>query len=219
MDKSICIAQLRLQTLAYIADDMEDASLKCFDEMFELCKLSRLLVRLLDEIHVKLSESQENSIDYQISSQQLVYFTSEWYDNLAGKLNETFELAARQDINVDVAKTKQGGSQQQHLVAMGSSELRIRDALLRLKQSMGENERLIGAIANNIDYTRATIEAIYESLRSAKLGLKTGQRETYAAVEQVFANKRQKLICFFALLVLAGVASLLGVYCILKIFI
>lgn len=206
--KSISMAQLRLTTLNYVHEDSGDWSLKCSDNLIELCNLSQLVVQLLDQLHLKLQESSENSIHYQIASQQLMFFTSEWYDDITPKLNETYELAYKQDMNIigrdqGVVENNQTGINYQ----MSASEIRIRDALLRLKESMRENERLIAGIASNIEYTKATIESIYTSLQSTKLSLNAGEHNAIEAIKILRQSNKTRLILYFCLLVLIALTA------------
>lgn len=243
LDRSIRLTQLRLTTLSYIqTETIEDSSLKCFDNLIELSNLSQRIVLLLDELHLKLSESSESSIDYQIASQQLTFFTSEWYDNFTPKLNETFELASRQEIKLEgAAKERRAGGatvsqlaetvinlerrqrQRQRLrlrrqsspgapaaeeeeeEVAAAENIRVREALLRLKQSMRENERLTASIASNIEYTRATIESIYDSLQSTKLGLDAGERQTLEATRLVARQTNYTRWCCFLILLIPAI--------------
>lgn len=182
LEKCIKSTQLRLTTLSYINDDVEDSSLKCFDSLIGLCNLSQSAIQLLDELQVKLGESNENSAQYQIASQQLMFFTSEWYDNLSPKLNKTFELAQLWSQTVATPGKATTAT---------TTTLTGRDALLRLRQSMRENERLIVNIADNIEYTRTTIETIYDSLQSTKLNLNAGEENAKVAIHEL--NRRSKL--------------------------
>lgn len=189
IEKCVRSTQLRLTTLSYINNDVEDSSLKCFDSLIGLCNLSQSAIQLLDELQVKLSESSENSVQYQIASQQLMFFTSEWYDNLTPKLNKTFELAQEHSLSINETTI----STNNHHLA--STNLRVRDALLRLRESMGENERLIMNIAGNIEYTRATIETIYDSLQSTKLNLNTGDENAKVAIHELNRRRKFRITC------------------------
>lgn len=191
LEKCIKSTQLRLTTLSYINDDVEDSSLMCFDSLIELCNLSQLVIQLLDILQEKLSESSENTAQYQIASQQLMFFTSEWYDNLTPKLNETFEIAQEQSFNVN--KLIPGSNKRKQEQA--PANLRVRDALLRLKESMRENERLIVNIAGNIERTRATIETIYDSLQSTKVNLNAGEENTKVAINELRRTSKTRLTC------------------------
>lgn len=231
LEKSIQITKLKLTTLAYISlvegdTKKEDKSSKCFDQLIELCNLSQHVVELLEQLHLKLSESSENSIQYQIASQQLMYFTSEWYDNFTPKLNETFELAYNQDlINYQenlAERNKKGALRKLDAEATnsvllpgelnairtnnnldgGESSKRALDALMRLRESMRENERLIAAIATNIDYTRATIDTIHDSLQSTKLNLYMGETNAIEAVKTLRESRFYKFVCY---LIIAGI--------------
>lgn len=215
LEKSVRLVKLRLATLSYIHDDIEDWSLKCFDNLLELCNLSQLVVQLLEELHRKLCESSENSIDYQIVSQQLMFFTSEWYDSLAPKMHETFELASRQNIDLStdadrvlLLNKRQTTGGQVKVETETEAEMRVRDALLRLKQSMGENERLLASLASNIEYTRTTIETIYDSLQSTKLNLDAGDENLLAAVGQVRKSNLRNITCFLVLLIMLVIVGL-----------
>lgn len=209
LDKSISLVQLRLTTLSYVGKLAgDDFSLKCSDDLIELCGISQLLVQQLDELNSKLSESAASSISYQIASQQLMFFTGEWYDNLTPKFNETFEMAEKLDPNLSMkhlkaslAITKSAPGQTKRTdTKISTTEVRVRDALLRLKQSMIENERLIATIANNIEYTKATIEAIYDSLQSTKFGLDVSEQNTIESIKIVRQSNRYRLIIVLVLL-------------------
>lgn len=205
IDKGIKITQLRLTTLDYIQDDIEDLSLKCIENLIELCNLSQLLVNLLDELHLKMVECVNNQIDYQIALQQLVYFTNEWHEYYTPRLNETLEWASRLDIVLEQQQGTMLAQTRKQTDADGSkapTDTRLREALLRLKQSMGENERLLAIIASNIDYTRTTIEIIYESLQSTKVSLNAGERNTIEAIDL----QRQSFKCKFIGYILLFVA-------------
>lgn len=206
LDKSIRLMQLRLTTLSYIQDDVEAMWLKCLDHLLELCQQSQLVVRLLDELRIKLAESSESSILYQIASQQLMYFTSEWYDHFAPKLNETFEFASKQDIELE-SRVEQNGTGNR--VDGLACDARVRDALLRLKQSMGENERLIVGIASNIEYTRTTIDTIYDSLQSTKLELASGEKHAIEAVGEIRQSDRRKILGYGLILAVLLVAAII----------
>lgn len=212
MEKGIRVADLRLITLSYTRNsDVESSTLKCFDELIELCNLSRLLIRQLDELHQKLSESQDNPIDYQIASQQLMFFTSEWCDNLTPKLHEILELASK--LNIDLRFSRTSGTSQ-----LGPADTRVREALIRLRTSMGENERLIATIASNIDYTRVTLESIFQMLKSTKLGLSSGKQTALSALNVLKLQHRSRIICYIivAIVIMLILAHLL--YLIIKIF-
>lgn len=208
LEKCIKSTQLRLTTLSYINDDVEDSSLMCFDSLIELCNLSQLVIQLLDELQEKLSESSENSAQYQIASQQLMFFTSEWYDNLTPKLNETFELAQEQSFNIN--KLIPGSNKRKQELA--PANLRVRDALLRLRESMRENERLIVNIAGNIERTRATIETIYDSLESTKLNLNAGEENAKVAINELRRTSKTRLTCILIPLLLLFSLLLMFVY-------
>lgn len=213
LEKSIQLTKLKLTTLAYISlvggdNRTENKSLSCFEQLIELCNLSQLVVKLLEQLHSKLCESSENSIQYQIASQQLMYFTSEWYDNFTPKLNETFELAYNQNlINQDNLternkKAPDGGAMRDRNNldgGAGGSPGRAMEALMRLRESMMENERLIAAIATNIEYTRATIDTIHDSLQSTKLNLDMGETNAIEAVKTLRQSRYYKFLCYLVL--------------------
>lgn len=215
LEKNIQSTQLRLTTLSYINDDVEDSSLKCFDSLIGLCNLSQLVISLIDELQVKLAESSESSAQYQIASQQLMFLTSEWYDNLAPKLNETLKLAQKQsNMNMTKEYARKRGANKKQDEDMESAylaepaESRAREALLRLRESMRENERLIVSIAGNIDYTRATIETIYDSLHSTKFNLSAGEENTKVAIEELKKRNYYKFSCtIITVLVLVALAA------------
>lgn len=225
LDKCIQVTQLKLTTLTYVRlmeeeSKLENKSLKCFEQLIELCNLSQNVVQLLEQLHQKLSESAENSIQYQIASQQLMYITSEWYDNFTPKLNETFELAYRQNLiyqdnfaasnkETGRAKLKNANAQsdpdtdnimrETNAIGDGLPE-RALDALLRLRESMRDNERLIATIATNIEYTRATIDTIHEALQSTKLNLNAGETNAIEALESLRESRYYEIGCYLLLI-------------------
>lgn len=206
LNKSIKLTQLRLITLSYMGDGQEnnyydDSSLRCSDDLIELCNLSQQLVHQLDLLNTKLGENVENSISYRVASQQLIYFTSEWYDNLTPKFNETFEMAER----LNLASTGSGHST---LKPINSTDIRVRDALIRLRQSMNENERLIGTISANIEYTRTTIESIYNSLQSSKFELNASEQNTIGAIKLIRDSRRWAIILLISLFVIIFLVAL-----------
>lgn len=229
LEKSIQLTKLKLITLAYVNsiegnNNYNNRYSSCFDQLIELCNLSQQVVGLLEQLHSKLSESSENSIQYQIASQQLMYYTSEWYDNYTPKLNETFELAYNQDLiyrdgpsgrrNREEIRLSQALDNQDNSARAidnnlndGGSPGRTVDALMRLRESMMENERLIAAIATNIEYTRATIDTIQESLQSTKLNLYMGETNAIEAVKTLRESRYYKFLCY---LMLAGVFSIVA---------
>lgn len=79
---------------------------------------------------------------------------------------------------------------------------------------MRENERLIGTIASNIDYTRTTIESIQESLQTTKLTLDAGEQNAIESVKVLHESNRTLVIClliafaFIALIVYLVVRSI-----------
>lgn len=215
LENNIKMVQLRLTALGYVANRRlygnSMASLQCFDDLIELCNLSQLFVKLLDELHLKLGDcSAANlSIDYQIASQQLAFFTSEWYDNLTPKLNETLDRAGRQDVGqfrfsqVAAERGRRKSDEQER----DDADIKLSHALMRLRQSMKENERLISIISNNINYTKTTIENIYHSLRSTNLGLRRSEKQSLKAIQILRESNRCRLLVYlliglFLLLVL-----------------
>lgn len=229
LDKSIRLAQLRLTTLLYIGPSLGDLgngstfSLKCFDDLIELGQSSQVLVKQLDELYRKLKEnSVGNCISLQIASQQLTYFTSEWYDNLTPKFNETFELAERVDARLlgqldttSMGRQRSVNTRDTTLQSLGSTELRVRKSLVRLRQSMSENERLITIIANNIEATRETIESIYGSLEVTKFKLVGTDKNVLDSIALVRSSQRCRLMFLLAFLI----AATLVVYILYKIII
>lgn len=217
LDKCIRLAQLRMATLVYVNENADDYSLKCSDDLIEVCNLSQLLVQQFDELHLKLIESAENSISYQIASQQLAFFTSEWYDDLTPKFNQTLEMADKLQLNfLDSPKTTTTPTTTPKATEVTGAEARVRDALLRLRQSMNENERLIATIATNIEYTKATIEAIYDSLQSTKLNLEAGEQNIIEAIHVVHQTNWLSLTLYIiggtlAVLIMYFIARLLGI--------
>lgn len=201
LDNNIRMVQLRLVTLSYLSSerttDSALASLRCYDDLIELCNLSQLFVQLLDELHLKLGECSTTNltIDYHIGSQQLAFFTAEWYDNLTPKLNETLAAASRHGVHNRMRPARVGKDE-------GQSGAGLEEALMRLRQSMRENERLVSIIANNIDYTKTTIESIYESLRASRAGLEASEQSGSRAIRILRESNRCKLACYFLVVVL-----------------
>lgn len=200
------LTRLRLTSLRYVRGqaEIDDPAGRCSDDLIELCELSRKLVHLIDGLQMKLSESAPDSIDHQIATQQLIYFTYEWCDRLAPELEDTFELANELAI---IGPPRVGGrarspTRKDHAgVALDdqtavAGDSRVRDALLRLRQSMNENERLISTIANNIESTRATIEAIFDSLQSTKVHLNAGEANAIEAIKEAKRSNRLRIICW-----------------------
>lgn len=212
LDKSIRLIQLRFTTLNYVCNDNahDPWPTNCLGELVELCKLSELLVTQLDELHAKLDDNPLNSISFHIASQQLAYFTCEWYDNLTPKFEQTLSMADRYiDLatgakRANVPKQKKGqaspaaasGSNATGLQASSTTsvEMRVQEALMRLKQSMGENEQLIASISNNLEYTKTTVETIYNSLQTTKGQLEQGERNTIESIGIVRQSAKTKLI-------------------------
>lgn len=212
LESNIKMVQLRLTALSYIGDEHlfgnSMASLHCFDDLIELCNLSQLFVKLLDELHLKLGDCSATSsaIDYEIASQQLAFFTTEWYDNLTPKLNETLDWADKQDVGQFRATGRRKSSGRSDSQDKRDADVKLGYALMRLRQSIKENERLISIIANNIDYTRATIENIYESLKSSKAGLVSSESQSAQALHLLRQSNRCRMICYL----LIGASLLLG---------
>lgn len=216
LEKCIRLAQLRLTTLGYVLRSDVDGgraelkSLKCFDNLVELCNLAQNLVGLLEELNVRVNESRENPIDYQIASQQLNYFASEYYEHLAPRLNETHEWASRLNVGQSMAglagRAPRSGYNLVQTVA-NSPNVELGDALARLRQSMRENERLIGVIASNVDHTKLTVEAIYDSLQSAKLGLEAGEQNAVQATDELRRLHQSKLVCLIVMTAAMGAAA------------
>lgn len=164
-------------------------------------------------------------------AQQLMFFASEWYDNFTPKLNETFEMANKADTAATGTNQQQqqqaiNNNGQQSLSRLATSaasisgqqshtDVRVRDALMRLRQSMYENERLIATITANIEYTRTTIEAIQDSLEQTKVGLDTGQQNALEAIKEIRQTNRWSIIfCYIIPIILL----LLIIYYVLKLF-
>lgn len=214
LEQSVRLTQLRLITLSYISRASRSGSSsaswwRCFDNFIELCNLSQVVVQLLNELHQKLSDSSENSIHYQIASQQLMFFTSEWYDNIAPKLNATFEMANKQELDESNDQRRPRRQVRKGSNSQEAGDMQVRDALMRLKQSMEENERLIATIATNINYTRTTIENIYDSLQSTKLELDAGERNAVESVGLIRSANKCKMVL---VLVLALIMALISYY-------
>lgn len=224
LEKSIRLAQLRLDTLKYIRHEVRiDSSSYCFDSLFVVCNLSQLLVQQLDELQSKMTTTNmlNSVVDYQIASQQLMYFTSEWYHNLLPELNKTFEIASQ--LNVGFGRAVEGPATATTLVGgtrrtkhqkrtdkamKQTGDTRSSDALLRLRQSMRENERLIALIANNVEYTKTTVGAIYDSLQVTKLDLGTSEKNIASAIDLTRRVPfRWKLVLFLVFVVLICVLA------------
>lgn len=212
LDKSIRLTRLRMTTLSYVGDEVNCtlSPAEGLDDLNELCQLSQSLVKQLDELQSKLNDDPLNLISYQIASQQLAYFTSEWYDNLTLKFQETLELAERFHFmsprehlrDVVGGPTMMKGTKkwtkrverQHQLMNSSAAEMRVRNALMRLRQSMSENEQLIASISNNLAYTKMTIEAIYSSLRTTKVNLEQGEQNALESIGLVRRSERTKII-------------------------
>lgn len=201
LESRIRLSKLRLTSLRYAqgTNTIGDPIARCSDGLIELCELSQTMVQLLDELYAKVQECNPGSIEHQIATQQLVYFTHEWFDRLAPELEDTFELADR--------ATGGGlGGQSQTIEAPGTTDddVRVKDALLKLRRSMRDNERLISAIASNIESTRVTINTIFDSLQSTKLHLSSGELNALDAIKVTRQSKRFKYFCYFVLLLAAA---------------
>lgn len=221
LEKKLAMVQLRLTTISYInnnnLNNLIDStiSLKYFDNLIDLSSLSDKIGLLLNELRSKLSDSLNNSIDYEIASQQLMFFTSEWYENLTTKLNETFQMAALLEWQNFDNNSQPESSSQQVVV----NDEKITSALLRLKQSMKENERLIATISNNVDYTRTTIETIYDSLQSIKIDLISGETNAQDAIKFIRQSNKCELVCYILLISIFGISLLVIVKYLVNIFI
>lgn len=242
----IKLTQFRLQSLDYIRNfnanedeirsqsegagrsllAIESSLLNFFPNLVKLRDLSQLMVNQLEHLEQKVKNLEPNStIDYHVGTQQLMFFTSELYENIQPKIDSIFEIAYTRELIVandqrrgvlgvfspgtaTAAKKDQQRKVGGLLPLEAQADLRARDALIRLKQSMGENESLIASIANNVEHTKLTIDSIYESLEKTKVGLETTQRDTMENLGQLKANRRIKLICYLTF----GFLLLLVVY-------
>lgn len=208
LDKGIKLAQLRLRALSYTgADGDSAASLKCSNDLVELDGVSQQLVQQLDELQGKLAGYADDPISFQIATQQLAYITSEWYDNLMPKFNASISLASEQ---LCLSPCPGRGKLSRASVGLSPAELRVSEALLRLKRSMEESERLILDISNNLEYTRLTIEAIFESLLATKVNLETGQKYAYESVQIHRQSHFVRLVCGGICLVLVSIVLLVA---------
>lgn len=203
LEKCIKLTRLRLASLTYMyrEADRTECSERCYENLIELCSVSHAYVVLLDDLHYKLAQSSPDSMDYLICSQQLMYFTDEWYKELNPKLLEIFHITDEQNIRNEIVLD--ADSYDEHststLNAKDSSKRRVKLALLRLRQSMNENDRLISTLAMNIDYTRATIDAIYDSLKAARVGYEKNDENISDAFEYIRESFWCKLIALIAI--------------------
>lgn len=212
LSRGIRLARLRLDTLKYVRGQIDDPSTYCFDNLFTVCNLSQMLVQQLDDLHSKMTTDLQDSVDYQIASQQLTYFTCEWYDNLIPQFNETFQIASRMDVNFGTDKANLAGTEQTRnqaqqgvSLAIQTGDTKLSDALLRLRQSMNENEKLIALIASNVEYTKTTVDAIYDSLQVTKLDVSKSERNITTAIDLAGRmSLKSKCISFIFLLLLLG---------------
>lgn len=203
VDKSLKLTQLRLKALHYVDDA---SSQRCSNDLVELDGLSQQLVQQIDELRAKLADLTQDQISFQVASQQLAYFTSEWSDRLMPKFDATFSLADQQlelGLNYGRAGSKRPVS------AMSPAELRVRDALLRLKKSMEENERLIGSIANSLEITKTSIQAIFQSLQTTKVNVDASQANTREAIQLQRDSSLSSLLCYLICTMLLAILALL----------
>lgn len=218
LSRGIRLARLRLDTLKYARDQIDDPSTYCFDNLFTVCNLSQQLLQQLDELHSKMTTDMQNTVDYQIASQQLSYFTCEWYDNLIPQFNETFRIASQMHVGFSAERTsdlagqppRRAPKQQQRqdiAMAMQTGDSRLGDALWRLRQSMNENEKLIALIASNVEYTKTTVDAIYDSLQVTKLDMGKSEKNLTTAVD-LAGRMSARSKCFLALFL----AALIGLF-------
>lgn len=222
LDKGIRLARLRLTSLVYIGPTLgqrsnnstdETLSFKCFDDLLDLSRLSYALVSQLEELHRKFRDNTtENPISCRIAAQQLIYFTSEWHDNLTPKFNEILVLAERvdQDLKRRLDNHKptiaSRSAARDSLQTMNSIESRVHDSLLRLRKSMGENERLINDIASNVESTRETIDSIYKQLATTKVNLDASDAQMDETLVLVRESQRcSQIICFILFIVIGFV--------------
>jgi hypothetical protein len=231
LDKSLKLLQLRFTTLNYVCIDSEldPWPVNCLGDLIELCQLSLTLVGQLDELHAKLDDNPEHSISFQIGSQQLAYFTSEWFDNLTPKFQRTLQMAR---MYIDLAAGRRGAAtvvgRRKHEAAglaplalpasgsVASVKVRVHETLVRLKQTMNENEQLITSISNNLEYTKQIIETIYSSLQATKVNLEQGEKYAVESIGLVRRSAQTKivatLVCVAIIgLVLVIVFRLLGI--------
>lgn len=206
LDNWIKITQLKLTTIAYAMTSNRDNvnglstyefnNLQSFNYLLRLRELSQVSVQQLEELQQKLSTCNEHSIDYHVASQQLMFFTSELYENIQPRIDETFELASKIQSKPVLATTNE--KNQNFLFAAGES--RSRDALLRLRQSMSENENLIATIANNVEHTKLTIDTIYDSIQNAKADIDKGRKGTIENVAELKTSRKRSLYCYAILI-------------------
>lgn len=215
LDRTIKKVQLRLTTLNYVkptGSDLNSYKNSNLDDLIELSNLSESMATLLDELRSKLSDSAECSIDYEIASQQLMYFTSEWFENILPKLNETFKMAnLNREEQLENYRSRTNNKDADYYTNVDS-------ALLRLKQSIHENERLITTIANNVEYTRATIEAIHDSLQATKVNLQTNETNTREAIDLLKETNRCKVITYAIVSIILIVVTIIVVQLIFGLF-
>lgn len=191
------LAQLRLSTLTYIQEEPRAVSLYCFDDLIEMRNLSNLMIDQMDDLRAKLDKIPDGTFDHQIGSQQLMYFVSVWYDSLAPKINTTFDMASDQKIPLWESNEKRQPNPANQLALHpieSGGDSRLRESLMRLKQSMGENENLIANIANNIEDTKVTIDTIYDTLHDTKQTLQKGQANTIEAINIINHSRTCRMV-------------------------
>lgn len=214
---SLRTCELRLETFKYVAEyHPGEASLHCIDSLAELRTQSQRMVRQLEQLQASLASATSSmvsstsatnttaaSLDYQIASQQIAYFTSEWCDSYRLKINALHKLASQYEQQSDSSKHQAAGSQ------TGAKDMsRVREALLRLRESMAENERLIASISNNIEYTRVTVDAIFNGLQASRQKLHQGKTNTVEAIKHVREANNWQLL----LIVVIAIAVILIMY-------
>lgn len=194
------VTQLRLASLSYVQLDPGTISQKTFDCLVELKNLNQLMVNQIEMLHQLWSSSSVDSLDYQVASQQLIYFASELYENFNPKMEQILDQARERNLYTGHQSVK---VRDVDLRQQPYGDLRAQDTLVRLRQSMSENENLVAIIATNVDHTRSTIDKIYDSLQSTKVGLKQSQTNTIEAVNQIRNSNRCRHIVYSILIVLS----------------
>lgn len=177
LDKTVKLTKLRFEGFQY---QSVDSAFKLFESMIELGTTSRMIVQLISQLDETISSSSPNSLDYHIAAQQLNYFTCEWQESYLPRLRKLCEFASQSERSFFKTPTTaieradgwgQAGARAADESVQARIGDRLQDALLRLEQSITENDKLITIISANIESTRKTIDAIHQSLDVSREGL------------------------------------------------
>lgn len=208
LDNWIRLTQLKLTTINYAINSTDEHFngmstydfniLQSFNYLLRLRELSQQLVHQLEELQYKLSNSYRHSMDYHIASQQCMFFTCELYENIQPRIGETFKMAAKIQSSPELSRYPLDSKNQNLHIAGG--ETRATDALLRLRQSMSENENLIATIANNVEHTKLTIDTIYDSIHSTKVNLDKGREGTIENIDELKTSRTGNMYCYATLI-------------------